>query len=257
MIRLKYGEERLTPKKVTAFEKKFGVTLPETYRNFILVNNGGVPEQTRYVKARFSADLARVYALGDESMTRSIWSLSGCLERGLLPIGETDSGEYFLLELGSGAVQYLDPHKSEVRPLDASIDAVLDRLDRIPREAPDPVVELGESGSPSDLDAFLADGNSVDAKTNNGWHSLIEIAAGSGNLAMVKACISRGAAADGAVIQAASGGYTQIIDYLLSSGRDINEEQDGRRAWDHANVHGTKFRAYMLAKGAKPSDASR
>lgn len=127
MIQVTTTNRQLKPNDLARIEDKMGRPLPEAYRAFLLMHNGGRPEpDTIDVPAvHFRTTNVEVFhGLDDESERNDLlWNLDvleGCLENHLLPIAADCGGNIFVLVMAEddyGHVLYFDSAVVPPRPL--------------------------------------------------------------------------------------------------------------------------------------------
>lgn len=109
---------RLSTADVSSMEAKLGLTLPDSYRRFLLANNGGVPEPDTIDVQGFNespTDVQEFFGVGlDIETSRIDWNIDTLKERldpRLVPIACDSGGNVFCLSLrpdDAGAVIYCD-----------------------------------------------------------------------------------------------------------------------------------------------------
>lgn len=110
---------RLTAERLMQFERDIAKRLPDSYRNFLLATNGGVPVPCFFPiqnmpKNPFGA-LSNFYGIGRNEnymdlATRMSWLGARCPE-GCIPIADTPTGDEVVLRIDRGdpcSVWYLD-----------------------------------------------------------------------------------------------------------------------------------------------------
>lgn len=111
--------------KVTEFENKYSIILPEQYRSFLLKYNGGITPETEFTYKRTSTDIRAFYGIGQnidyysfdnvfENVLKDILPLSAFLELHILPIAEDSFGNYFTIGVdgeNAGKVFFCDHEK--------------------------------------------------------------------------------------------------------------------------------------------------
>lgn len=118
------GGPPLTPEALRSFEKKHGVALPASYREFLLATNGGRPERDLLTVQGFEGNApSRIhlfFGLNDPVESCNLdWNLEVFGDRipaGLLPVGTTEGVDKICLFVQgeqAGAVVYWDGHARE------------------------------------------------------------------------------------------------------------------------------------------------
>lgn len=111
-----------TDSEISEFEKTFGVELPQDFRNFLKVFNGGTAMFGNTIDCDLDNDeieLSFIYPLVSEMNEYSggisglcrRWQLEGWNLKGCVPFGDNNGGGYFFLVLfgeSQGAVFYAD-----------------------------------------------------------------------------------------------------------------------------------------------------
>ncbi len=62
-IKLLNQEQKLEKNELKLFEKNSNISLPNDYKEFILLNNGGVPEENLFKGTNFEARIADFYSI--------------------------------------------------------------------------------------------------------------------------------------------------------------------------------------------------
>jgi hypothetical protein len=243
----------LTLEEIFAFEKEIGGQLPEDYRQFLLVHNGGgcMPR----LGLSWAGSIHRIPAFiqllpsaydGIRAALGRLQRLNRRKAKGFVPIASTFSDyEICLAHQGSGfSGAFITAYKYDKRGY--SIDVTMVRLansfteflDSLV-EIPNPycrIVDLGEKGTPGDLACYLAEGNSINALGKNDLTILCE-AIKCNNIAMIQACIEHGASFSRALEIAAKNKSSEAIKMLAEAGADVNEcDEDGYTPLEY--IHG-------------------
>jgi ankyrin repeat protein len=249
---------QLTEKDVARFEKKHRTPLPESYRTFILRQNGGAPVRTSYHgRGGIKTGVQTVYELGGMEMKRAVdLYFPKVIKRGLLPVADTGGGDFIFVSLNTGATLLWDhekdveqPHEDDLLLLEPSLEHLLAKLEGpIVYRTPDWMANLAERGGAVDLDTFLLE-NDLETANDEGL-TLAQLAARAGNLPLLRACLAREAKLAGAMALAATGGQREIVEFLLSQGCNINEKFDGEYPIWYASHVGPEFLDFLLERGA-------
>lgn len=125
-IHTRAQNRQLDTTDLARIEEKMGRPLPEAYRTFLLMHNGGRPEPNGIdiPEAHFQAtDVQVFHGLEDEFECDDLfWNLDileGCLENHLLPIAGDSGGNTFVLVLNDqeyGQIFYFDAGEIPPRP---------------------------------------------------------------------------------------------------------------------------------------------
>jgi hypothetical protein len=228
----------LTLDEICAFEKEIGGRIPEDYKQFLLVQNGGTCEPLLgFPWAGNIDEIAAFYRLlpedsGVRSSLRELRSLNSEVARVFLPIAHTLSQyeicvAYQGSDCGGAFITEYECNRRGI-PIDVRMVRVADSftefLDSLV-EIPDPycrIVDLGKRGTADDLAQFLAEGNLIDAVSKYGDTLLCE-AIKLNNLPMVRACIERGANLRGTIASAVGNIRIEAIEMLVKAGANVNE----------------------------------
>ncbi|HLK97820.1 MAG TPA: SMI1/KNR4 family protein [Hymenobacter sp.] len=118
-------EQPATPADLLAIEEQYGFTLPEDYKNHLLLHNGGRPQRRTFIETQSSGRLvgrkiSDFYSVryGKPNLERSLELLSDQLHPDLVPFGNETGGDQFVLSVGPqdyGSVYYIS-HESYVPP---------------------------------------------------------------------------------------------------------------------------------------------
>ncbi len=101
MLRTREGGPSISRPEIDLFEKRHGLLLPPSYREFLLQRNGGRPERDLFAVVGFGANpVARVhffFGIGDPVVSCDLdWNVAEYRDRippGLLPIATTEGAD--------------------------------------------------------------------------------------------------------------------------------------------------------------------
>lgn len=229
----------LTLEEIHGFEAEIGGRLANDYVGFLLTQNGGIADP--WFGLAWKDTMERVGGFrpllptSDRGIRRGLKDLRELGMDGFLPIASSLSGLEVCISFREniGAIFITDyvykivfrgdrvPIAVTMAPLAPSFTDFLEML----VEIPDPycrIEELGEKGTPADLDQYLAEGKSLDALGKNELTIACE-AIKYDNLPMLKACIARGASLSGTIEIAVHNTRPDLIKMLADAGADINE----------------------------------
>ena len=235
------------------------IRLPETYREFILKVNGGIPKETLLrTPAGVDVDVSIILPVTEGKIEETTLLFPDCLSRGLLPVALGGGGDCVFLDLNSGQIFFWDHeihshHGFRSWDLTYLADSISDlffsQAGSLAQEYRLDVIEkIGRQGDSKILAEFLKS-NPINSKNTKGRTVAAE-AVRYGNLSLLKECIERGAAIERLLHYAARNNRTDVIDYLLDIGADINETDDrGRTPLACAIVY-DEIRDYLVARGA-------
>jgi len=126
MIQITGQNRQLESSDLARIEDKMGRPLPEVYRAFLLVNNGGRPKPDAIQIPSWdfrTTDVKVFFGLDDEfECCDLLWHLDwleGCLENHLLPIADDSIGNLFVLvldEVDYGQILYFNAAEIPPRP---------------------------------------------------------------------------------------------------------------------------------------------
>ena len=243
-ITFKLSGPKLTIDELKAFEREIDGRLPDDYKRFLLRCNGGLAEPP--VGFRWRGKIREIPHFkpllpGSKSGLRS--GLSYLREFDIdgfllvaVTMGEPDICLDFRDKIGaiSLAVYSYENEvavKATMEPFAKSFTEFLDKLVEI--EVPYCRVEdLGRNGTPEDLEKYLAEGNLIDAVSKND-HTLLCESIKFSNIAMMQACIERGAGLAESLHVAAGHRRIDLVRKLIAAGADINgEDRYGARPLD-------------------------
>jgi ankyrin repeat protein len=234
VFRMKHN--RATFSDVESFEAKLGARLPEDYREFLAMVNGG--EQPRpktfFTHHGGTTMLSRVFGLVNDpafSLPAQLNSMREYLPVGMFAIGMDIGGNKVCLSIRQadfGAVFFSDHEVvGDCRQIAGSFAEFVDGLfDKPPEGGPDPLLELAKHGGRVELTRFLDAGNTINVRNQIGY-TLVQLAAHYGNVALLLECANLGADFEGAIHMAARGQEKDVIGFLLQIGCDINEPRAG------------------------------
>ena len=111
--------------KISAFEERFNISLPEQYRSFLLKYNGGITPETEFKYKRTAIDIRAFYGIGQsidyysfdnifENILKDILPLALFIDNGILPIAEDSFGNYITIGIdgeNTGKVFFCDHEK--------------------------------------------------------------------------------------------------------------------------------------------------
>jgi hypothetical protein len=231
--------------QLEAFERKHGITLPASYREYMKVRGGGTPEPNCFFDEVRGILLfvGLIFSLDDELMAEQFFPFPPARESGLLPVATTGGGNYFLIELKTGKVFYWDHEIDDVDIgtedllwLAPSLGALVEGLVHPPGERPervDEIEEVGRSGSLEELEEFVAR-RGIEAR-NAAGRTVAEEAARYESLPLVRRCLELGATMRHLLHFAAQGENLALVTYLVDRGAGINDlDERGETPLDRA-----------------------
>lgn len=243
-LTLEYSGPPLTPEEIDAFEREIDGRLPNDYKKFMLAHNGGAPRPELGLSRNgelkelplFSSLMPSTADYGLRKTLQYLQELNPVTTKGFVPIAGLMGGEDICLAVRGkvGAVFYTVfkyrveddgdeiPIDVTLEPLAGSFTEFLDSLTELPPPPYCRIEDLGRHGTPEDLEKYLAEGNSINAKGKNNWTIICE-AICANNMPMIQACIKRGASLLGTIRSAGQYRHTHLIKMLVDAGVDINE----------------------------------
>ena len=86
--------------KIAEFESKYGITLPERYRQFMLKYNGGMTPETKFKAGKESSDIRAFYGFGDVGYSFSeIVDMEEWIKSNIIPIASDSFGNHIVIGL--------------------------------------------------------------------------------------------------------------------------------------------------------------
>jgi hypothetical protein len=230
---LQYGEPPPDPQDITAFEGEAEIQLPESYKEFLRVHNGGFFVDTvgidvgdRFVEVDNFIPLETDVDSGLRLVIRAIARDGWLYPRGYLPVAHASGDERICItdvRLGGRMAlahmsynEFEEPERVDVCPLAESFDDFLSKLRRVERVVP-PLIELAARGDEAKLLEYLQEGGSIDAVSDEG-ESLICEAISYLNVPLVKACIKHGASLKATVHAAIRVRSPELLNLVIAAG---------------------------------------
>ncbi|MBN2293227.1 MAG: SMI1/KNR4 family protein [Pirellulales bacterium] len=257
----------LTLEEISIFEKEIRGQLPDDYKQFLSLHNGGIcdPEQG----LPWAGDIHKVLSFlpllpaneysGIRNSLFHLRELNPVKIDGFLPIAITDSEcQICIAYRGSNAgkvfftaYKYKIADNDDMIPIDVTMvplaDSFTDFLDHLV-EIPNPycrIEELGKHGTADDLAQYLAEGNSIEAMGKHDM-TILSRAIAFDNSDMIQACIEHGASLSGSIVTAVENEHVHLIEMLVKAGADINERDE----WGNAPL-------YYVGGTALPGDEGK
>lgn len=100
--------------KVINLERRYKITLPTQYKNFLYKYNGGYTPKTKFKIGKISSDLRGFYGIGDVKMSLDSVELGKWLEKNIFPIACDSFGNYIIIGLNNddaGKIYFCDHEK--------------------------------------------------------------------------------------------------------------------------------------------------
>jgi hypothetical protein len=230
---LQYGEPPPDPQDVIAFENEADIQLPESYREFLSIYNGGffvdvvgIEIGDRFLRVTSFIPLEPDVDSGLRLVIRAIARDGRLYPRGYLPVAHTyGDAEICITDVRLGGRMALaqtsynefeEPERVDVSPLAESFDEFLGKLRRVERVVP-PLIELAARGDEAKLLEYVQQGGSIDAVSDEG-ETLICEAISYLNVPMVKACIKQGANLKATIHAAIQVRSPELLDLVVAAG---------------------------------------
>ena len=132
------GGPQLRMSDIETLERRLGISLPRTYRDFLVRGNGGRPERDLFAVLGCTANpVARIhlfFGINDPidscNVTWNVEVLRERLPKELIPIATTEGADKICLASDTGAIVYWDGYSNELFPVARSFDAFVDSLFR-------------------------------------------------------------------------------------------------------------------------------
>jgi len=100
MLISKFDNENVS-ERISYYEDKFSITLPEQYKRFLLKYNGGYTPETKFKSGKLSSDVRGYYGLGDVKLSVDALSLGEWIEHSLFPIAYDSFGNYITIGISN------------------------------------------------------------------------------------------------------------------------------------------------------------
>ena len=255
---------------VLELESRLGFPLPSDYRQFLQEINGGEqPDrevftidngQRAFLKELYSLKSGRMFELEEQINDRHA---AGILPKHIIPIGLDCFGNDVCLDIGIenfGEVcfHYHDRGKAEADDefeptylVARNFTNFLVSLKFDPGKTSNDEIELmGQTGKRADLINFISRGNSIE-KINKYSRTIAQEAARHGNLTLLQVCREHSASLRRTIHLAAMNGHSDVVDYVLGQGIDINErDKDGKTALVRAQFRHKGLAENLRERGA-------
>lgn len=80
--------------QVSDMEKKYNITFPSQYKDFLYKYNGGYTPKTKFKIGKISSDIRGFYGMGDVKLSISAIELEEWLDMKVFPIASDSFGNY-------------------------------------------------------------------------------------------------------------------------------------------------------------------
>lgn len=230
---LQYGEPPPDPRDIIAFENEADIQLPDAYKEFLRVVNGGyfcdivgIDVGDSFVRVGDFIPLTTDVETGLRLVIRAIARDGNLYPQGYLPIARmygdakiciTDARLGGRIALAQTSYNdYEQPERVDVFPLAESFEDFLGKLRRVEQVVP-PLIELAARGDEAKLLKYLQQGGSIDAMSDEG-ESLICEAILHLNVPLVEACIKHGASLKATIHAAIRVRSPELLDLVITAG---------------------------------------
>lgn len=89
--------------RIEEMEKKYNITLPDQYRNFLCKYNGGYTPKTKFKVGKISSDIRGFYGIGNEKLSFNTVNLKEWIDKSLMPIAVDSFGNYLVIGLDNNS----------------------------------------------------------------------------------------------------------------------------------------------------------
>lgn len=124
MLISKFGT--ISKDSIAEYEDVKGIKLPEQYRHFIEIYNGGETPNTSFILNGVSSDLKGLYGIGKVKFSLDNVHAEEMQGRYYLPIGMDSFGNDILIELSDGTIAFRDHEKGRCSKIAASLKEFFD-----------------------------------------------------------------------------------------------------------------------------------
>jgi cell wall assembly regulator SMI1 len=240
----------LSRKIIKKVEKELGATFPDAYLNFLLTHNGGKPKINLFPINGDEFDengiIQKFLGIKDgeyDDITHRLRVFQNSIPENLLPIAYDPGGNLICLSIqGSDreTVYFWDHEDNKKYIIAASFEDFIELLtdttnNDINYDALEKCCEIGDI---KELVNLVRNGADLTYRDQYG-KSLIEIATVYKNEEIISYLIENNAPINNALIIAAKNGYSEICEYLLNNGADVNrEDEKGNTALISAATYG-------------------
>jgi len=128
---MEYTEQKLTIEELQDFENKLDTKLPESYKEFILENNGGIPEKRYFGDYAISRFFSIKYGEDGGKIEYVKRVLGNAIPKEFLPMADDEGGWLFCLSLAEdtyGQIYFCPLDRNEVELIANSFEEFLGGL---------------------------------------------------------------------------------------------------------------------------------
>ncbi|GKX29375.1 hypothetical protein SH1V18_18550 [Vallitalea longa] len=101
MLISKFDNNSDMQSEVLNFEKRYNVTLPKQYKEFLHKYNGGFTPKTKFKVGKISSNIRNFYGIGNVKVNLETLGLNEWIDKGILPIACDSFGNYIVIGLKS------------------------------------------------------------------------------------------------------------------------------------------------------------
>lgn len=97
--------------KIIDMERKYGIILPDQYKDFLSKYNGGYTPETKFKIKQVSSDIRGFYGMGNVKLSLNDFELGEWIEKGILPIACDSFGNYIVIGIhndNNGKIYFCD-----------------------------------------------------------------------------------------------------------------------------------------------------
>ena len=130
-MNIKKQETAITKQDITNLEKKYSFQFPESLKNFLLKNNGGIPEKTLLVKKgiNFLIDKLLSVKYGKYNTYEStLDSIADIIPSYTIPFAIDPFGNYFVFKKKINSIFFLDMEDVTLTSLNKDFKTFIDAL---------------------------------------------------------------------------------------------------------------------------------
>ena len=99
MLISKFNNENVEP-QIIELEAKYGISIPNQYKEFLIDYNGGDTPQTKFKVGKISSDIRGFYGIGSVKLSLNNINLDKWIEQDLIPIACDSFGNYIVINIG-------------------------------------------------------------------------------------------------------------------------------------------------------------
>lgn len=228
-MKLTSVSEIVSDKQIIELEKAIGLLLPDDYKSFLLINNGGrpVPNNFRTSNGEYESDVQFFFGLtqGNYGIKDNYILLRDRLLDEEIAIAVDSGGNYILLNLSTRKVYFFDHEIEERFLIRENFNSFIDSLFPMPEKL-NAIDQAVEDENVEYFTSALKLGMEVSRLVNEFNQPVFIVACLRGKLKVVRFLVENGVSIEGGVFAASSNGHVDVVRYLLDHGADPNERDD-------------------------------